>query len=138
LIFIILYGIIILGENDMEENNKIELSLYEMNRNIISQMAPINVSNKTSELREFLENSKNEYYMLYGKEISYFTLFLTKERKAIKVMEVLKECLENLGKVIVFEMTELEDAIEIWIRNSEDEITCLYFFPYDLGVERID
>lgn len=122
----------------MEENNKIELSLYEMNRSIISQMAPINVSNKTSELREFLENTKNEYYMLYGKEISYFTLFLIKERKAIKVMEVLKECLENLGKVIVFEMTELKDAIEIWIRNSEDETTCLYFFPYDLGVERID
>ena len=32
------------------------------------------------------------------------------------------------------ELTEQEDAYEIWIRDGEQNILVYYFFPYDIGV----
>jgi hypothetical protein len=33
-------------------------------------------------------------------------------------------------------MTEANDAIEIWVINN-DKPTCLYLFPYDMGLVEV-
>lgn len=71
--------------------------------------------------------------MLYGKELSYFTLFKLKDSS--RFGDEVIECLGYLdGNVKCVDMTEPEDAIEIWVQNGTEEPTCLYLFPYDTGL----
>lgn len=70
--------------------------------------------------------------MLYGKEMSYFTLFKIANFKFFG--DEVIECLNNIGDVKCIDMTEPGDAIEIWIQSDMQEITCLYLFPYDTGL----
>ena len=51
--------------------------------------------------------------MLYGKEISYFTVFEIIESQYFSE-EVLACCL-NIGPIKAMDLTETKDAIEIWI-----------------------
>ena len=78
----------------------------------------------------------NNYYMLYGKEISYFTVFKIIEHCLFnyEVIDVIK----NVGTVKAIDLTEAADAIEIWVKDiHQDLLTCMYLFPYDGGIVRI-
>ena len=46
------------------------------------------------------------------------------------------DCLKSIGPIKAIDLTELEDAVEIWV-VSNDEPTCLYLFPYDNGVVKV-
>ena len=71
--------------------------------------------------------------MLYGKEISYFTLFKKQVLANDDFVLALFKCLGDLGgQVYSFEVVD-EDTIEIWI-DYEGEPTCMYLFNYDAGV----
>jgi hypothetical protein len=72
--------------------------------------------------------------MLYGKEISYFTLFRISDSTYFG-NEVI-DCLNNVGDIKAIDFTEAQDAIEIWIQD-EDGPTCLYLFPYDSGLVQV-
>ena len=75
--------------------------------------------------------------MLYGKEISYFTLFQIVNNEISFGKEVI-DCLNNIGQIKAIDMTENEDAVEIWVYLDEDEnSTCLYLFPYDAGLVKV-
>jgi hypothetical protein len=70
--------------------------------------------------------------MLYGKEISYFTVFRVKEHTYFsqEVIDVIK----HIGSSVkAIDLTEAKDAIEVWVMY-EGEPTCLYLFPYDNGI----
>ena len=69
--------------------------------------------------------------MLYGKEISYFTLFKLKQVDSFPHEAI--DCLQNIGPIKAIDLTEDKDAIEAWVM-ADDEATCLYLFPYDMGV----
>ena len=76
----------------------------------------------------------NEFYMIYGKEISYFTVFKIKEQIAFgrEVIDVIK----NVGAVKAIDPTDNVDAMEVWV-IYDDEPTCLYLFPYDSGIVQV-
>ena len=77
----------------------------------------------------------NEYFMLYGREISYFTIFkrISKNGEFESLFEALKTCLEHIGTVHGFDIVNDNSALEIWV-NTNGEMTCLYLFEYDEGV----
>lgn len=111
------------------------LSLYELNKQIISQLPTIeNLIDKAMLVKQFHKKYNNRFYMLYGKEISYFTLFeiFDAHRFGIEVVN----CINDLGPVKDISLTENKDAIEIWLMY-EDEATCLYLFPYDNGLIKV-
>lgn len=113
----------------------LEIGLYDMNKQIISQLPALtNILEKQKLINNFSVNTKNTYYMLYGKEISYFTLFKIKEYQYFGAEVV--DCLEHIGFIKAIDLTEANDAIEIWLEN-EDGPTCLYLFPYDIGVVQV-
>jgi hypothetical protein len=123
----------------------LKLSLYDMNAQIISQLPALSkedIQAKKQTFKDFLEKTENNFYMLYGKEISYFTVFHNLDSYIDYVgyqiytdfYEVLLECLRNIGEVKSFDLTEAKDAFEIWVKVDEDKTTCLYFFPYDSGI----
>lgn len=120
-------------------NSGFELGLYDINKQIISQLPKLS-ENELCQEKNLTINSlhakcNNIYYMLYGKEISYFTLFRVIDSDYFGY-EVI-ECLKNIGTIKVIDFTETKDAIEIWVENENNSPTCLYLFPYDNGIVEV-
>lgn len=119
------------------ENSGINMGLYEMNKQIISQLPKLTEAelfDKDLLINTLHAKFNNEFYMLYGKEISYFTLFRIFDSTYFG-NEVI-DCLNNVGDIKAIDFTEAQDAIEIWIQD-EDGPTCLYLFPYDSGLVQV-
>ena len=117
------------------DNSGFEMGLYDMNKQIISQMPDLTDWDRVeTALLDFDKKWHNDYYMLYGKEISYFTVFKIKERIAFgrEAIDVIK----NVGAVKAIDPTESADAMEVWV-IYDDEPTCLYLFPYDSGIVQV-
>ena len=118
------------------------IELYELNRSIIEQQGIIkeeDIAYAMIELKNFVENTKNKCYMLYGKEIGYFTLFMRDCNWELETIDIaVMECLINVGPVYSIELTKDKDAFEIWVKDTQsDMLTCMYLFPYDNGIVRI-
>ena len=116
------------------EGSNISMGLYDMNKQIISQLPTLTTDDLLEKLplvEELHNKYNNEYYMLYGKEISYFTLFKLKQVESFPHEAI--DCLQNIGPIKAIDLTEDKDAIEAWVM-ADDEATCLYLFPYDMGV----
>ena len=117
------------------ESSGIEMGLYDMNKQIIEQLSDLTDWARAEDvLTHFESECRNQYYMMYGKEISYFTVFHIKERMAF-AREVI-DCIKNVGTVKAIDLTEMADAVEIWVMYN-NEPTCLYLFPYDMGIVEV-
>ena len=118
------------------ENSGINIGLYDMNKQIISQLPALNDFTKAiADVRDLHGKYWNEYYMMYGKEISYFTLF--KVCGMNEFGQDVIDCCLNVGPVKAMDLTEAGDAVEIWVQPENDEPTCLYLFPYDSGIVQV-
>ena len=117
------------------ENSGIEMDLYDMNKQIIAQLPDLTDWDRVEQLfNDFHTSWNNKYYMMYGKEISYFTVFKIVEPHLFG--SVVMDCIPNVGIVKAIDLTETADAVEIWVMY-EDEPTCLYLFPYDMGIVEV-
>ena len=113
----------------------INIGLYDMNKQIISQLPELtDLEDKHYTINSLHAKFNNFYYMMYGKEISYFTLFKIVDPTYFGGDVI--DCLKNIGTIKAIDFTEAQDAIEIWVEN-EDGPTCLYLFPYDSGVVQV-
>lgn len=136
----------------MEEKEKettFELgTLYDVNKNIIQNSKELSqgvVNSKKEEIKNFLEKTNNEYYMLLCHERRDYTLFdlgyetyHAYKEKCKKAADVLvDECLKNRGEIRGIDITKDKQAIEIWISIEEDSYV-YYFFPYNEGVIDIE
>ena len=119
------------------------IELYELNRSIIEQQGTIkeeNIVRAMNDIKYLVTAADNKCYMLYGKEIGYFTLFMRDSYNwEIETLDLaVMECLANVGSVYSIELTANKDAIEIWVKDAQrDLLTCMYLFPYDSGIVRI-
>lgn len=117
------------------EGGGINMGLYDMNKQIISQMPYMeNFDKAMDDIWTLYETYHNKYFMLYGKEISYFTVFKIIEPQYLG--EDVLDCCLNVGPVKAMDLTEAGDAVEIWV-EVEDGPTCLYLFPYDSGIVQV-
>lgn len=136
----------------MEEKEKettFELgTLYDVNKNIIQNSKKLSqgvINSKKEEIKNFLEKTNNEYYMLLCHERRDYTLFdlgyetyHAYKEKCKKAADVLiDECLKNRGEVRGIDITKDKQAIEIWI-SIEGDSYVYYFFPYNEGVVDIE
>lgn len=123
-------------EVKIENNSGLKMSLYDLNVSIMNQLHKIDdveaAMDKIDAYRE--AHSNNKYFMLYGKEISYFTIFsIQKYAECDTLGEAVIECLNNVGEIKSIDLDENGNAIECWV-TIDDESTCLYLFPYDDGI----
>lgn len=112
------------------------ISFYDMNKQLISQLSPLSkeeIANKMSVIKDYVSNSMNTFYMLYGKEISYFSVFVHDTQNTETIEDIVIECLNNLGPIYSIELVNDDTAIEAWVQ-CENNPTCLYFFSYDQGI----
>ena len=118
------------------EDSGINIGLYDMNKQIIAQLPVLNDFTKAiADVRDLHGKYWNEYYMMYGKEISNFTLY--KKCGTNEFGQDVIDCCANIGAIKAMDMTEAADAIEIWVQPDNGEPTCLYLFPYDNGVVQV-
>lgn len=119
----------------------LQLNLYELNRNIVEQLPDFGEdqwSGSQQVFESWMKDKTCKYFMLYGREINYFTIFNKQEENAefSTLFDAVKECLVSLGPVKSLAVNELEDgssSIEIWIKY-EDLTTCMYLFEYEEGI----
>ena len=119
-------------------SGEVSMSLYEMNRQLINQLPDYNEEawgGAEEILKEYLEKHPNSYYMMYGRELNYFTVFHKEEdAEFANLFGAVKTCLDSVGGVRSFDF-DGEAAIEIWVKpEAASTVTCLYLFPYDDGV----
>lgn len=114
------------------EGNGLQLNLYEINKSIMKQLNPLN-ERKLNGIKKTLDEwSKNSNkYLLYGKEIGYFTL-LEKGKSEETFGEVVISLLkEQTDKIYSIEKMD-ETSFEIWIESNEDA-TVLYLMDWKEG-----
>lgn len=118
------------------ESGGINVGLYDMNKQIISQLPILeNFDKAMDDIWTLYETYHNKYFMLYGKEISYFTVFKIIEPQYLG--EDVLDCCLNVGLIKAMDLTEAGDAVEIWVQPQDGEPTCLYLFPYDSGIVQV-
>ena len=115
---------------------EMRMTVYDMNKQVIKQLPSFDETRIKDAMETLLAWKKPNVnlYMLYGKEISYFTLF-----EIIGYNDFgndVIDCCTNIGPIKAMDLTEAGDAIEIWV-EIEDGPTCLYLFPYDGGIVRV-
>lgn len=121
--------------NAMETN--INMNLYDMNKQIIIQLPDLSdPTDSIAKIDAFVVDTHNTHYMLYGKDISYFTIFQRCFGLTETVGEAVIDCLKNVGTLKSVDITPDQDAFEIWVVVN-DEATCLYLFPYDNGIVKV-
>lgn len=112
------------------------MTLYDINKETIKNLPLLDPVLLYAQHLVIDENSCHAYYMLYGREINYFTLFQyspnEKQSLGLTVIELLKDIPQSKG-VYSIEYKEDERAWEIWI-DYNDEPVVLYLFNYNEGV----
>ena len=117
----------------------LKMSLYDLNCSIMEQLPAITDFTAAIELiNNYRSKTENNLYMLYGKDISYFTLFniVNMLYECESLGHGVIECLESVGAIKSVDLTEDKAAVEIWAM-SNDKAVCLYLFSYDTGVVKV-
>ena len=118
------------------EPSKISMNLYEMNKNIISQLPEIKPEDIDKSIFSNILRDDN-HYMLLCKEYGYYTIFENScgyEDVVDTFENEVYDIITHIGTIHTIEPTE-DGAIEIWIKpNGEEEVFVFYLFPYEQGV----
>ena len=117
------------------DGSGLKMNLYEINKSIYSQMDPLEDDSLEYLKRDIDKRLTGNYYLLYGREISYFTLFERKNETGETLGEVVLDCLKTFDKIYSYEFRDNEQTVEIWVHNEKDNLaTALYLFDYKDGV----
>lgn len=113
-----------------------EMSLYDLNKQIISQIPDIEDFTEAYEIiDQYHKDMNNKYYMLLIKDLNYYTIFsIGEDKSAPHFSENVVLCLKDWGPVKSISMSEDNSAVECWINKSNSEIMVGYLFAYDGGV----
>ena len=117
-------------------DGNIEMSLYDMNKQIMFQMPELNEEKIVAAknlIKEYDITFESKYYMLLCNEYKYYTIFNCEKQYKETLEDVVFECLNNVGQVVSVDKTEDNAAIEIWVK-LEKEAKVFYLFDYDKGV----
>lgn len=114
-----------------QTNGGLNMNLYDLNKTAVAQLPTMTEFEEVYKMiDDFDSQYQNEFYMLYGKEISYFTIFRCMFGD-LKMSNEFVECLRELGEIKSIELTSDGNAIEAWVCPKDQDATVLYFFPYD-------
>lgn len=125
-----------------EKTSQIALgTLYDLNKTAVIKEISLtgkNLEKKKNIILDFLQKTKNNYYMLLCNERRDYTIFNLKELSILNKEKELTdclvdECLLNRGLVKGIDLTKDKNAIEIWL-SIDEEAFVYYFFPYDAAV----
>lgn len=118
---------------------EIKVNYRDLVVNAISNFEPFTIEN-TEKYQVLINNwdeiQNKEYYMLYARELDYFTLLHRVPEDGSKCLgKEIMDCLWNLGYIIYIEdFTEEDDRVIFWIKTDKGLVTEVYLFDYTEGV----
>lgn len=118
-----------------EGSGGVSMSLYELNRQVIGQFPPLDDVQLNDRIESLNAWRKANYYMIYGKEISYFTVLKPEDSEADyenfggAIISLLAGVTETIYALDIID----DNTVEIWI-NYEGNPTVMYLFNYDGGI----
>ena len=121
------------------DNKGFELNLYDLNKNIISQLNPLTpneISMKISLIEDYYNNNiNNTHHMLLCRDFNYYTIFAYDSMMSFPNFSgAVCTIITELGEVYSIEINE-DGVLEIWIKpTGEESPYAFYLFPYDAGV----
>lgn len=131
-----------------QETSTSEVSLgnyYEMNKQLMAN-EPALTAEELTEAKDMLydyalKHYAQKYFMLLCHERRDYTLFNLGENPTSSVRDKscstfafdVIDCMQNRGQVIAADEQD-DGAIEIWIRDEENEMAAYYLFPYGAAV----
>lgn len=118
---------------DIKVNGGINLSLYEMNKQVISQLPEIEDIAVLTPIRKY-KNKDGKYFMLLCRDLNYYTLFVIDLESDVRIEQEVLECLKELGRIKSVEEFEDKNLVEIWVQPENSDPVVMYFFNYDRGV----
>lgn len=114
-------------------------TLYQLNKILIPQLTPY-TEDKLEEVERKITASciSSNYYLLYGKEIGYFTLFRKEfysgDADYSNIGKAVLDCLKSLtDKIYSVDFLTENGAAEIWI-DYMGEASVLYLCNWENGV----
>ncbi|MEG0153417.1 MAG: hypothetical protein RR744_09665 [Cellulosilyticaceae bacterium] len=119
-------------------SNEVKVSIYDLNKNIISQMPVVEKSEVCETIQQYLKSLYKidelpEFFMLLAAEKRDFTVFYLDDViiNFEKIAEEMYEVLSNRGVIRDITINE-DDTIDAWVDGI------LYkMFKYDWGVIKI-
>lgn len=118
-------------------------TLYDINKNAMKSIKELSYEERVAKrklVEDFITDTHNHYYMLLCNDRRDFTIVTldvaNEEKRAAAAFTVVDECLVNRGKIKAIDLTEHNDAIEMWL-NIDNEEFCYYFFPYDNAIVEV-
>ena len=117
----------------------LNLSLYDLNKNIISQLEPLDlnqIGEKMSLFKDFYNKTDNKHYMLLCKEYNYYTIFEYEHMLQVADFAgAVSNIVSELGDVYSIENDSTGGALESWVKaEGEGAPLVFYLLPYDQGV----
>ena len=111
----------------------VSMRLYKVNKSIMEKKSTMKINKAKNALKEFINNIKNNYYMMLCKELSYYTLFHINNLSTEKIEDIVIEIATDYG--VFYSADIYEDHVEIWVKMKiTGECHMFMFFPYDMGV----
>lgn len=106
-------------------------TLYELNKQIMSQLPPQDkntMNHNWNVIGDWFSKDQKRWFMLMCKERSDFTLFHITDNQFTKGVTELQEVLKERGEILAIQYQHGEDAFEIWVRESKDEVYMFMLF----------
>lgn len=130
------------NSEDTEVTLETGLTWYELNQQAMSQLPPLTpeaLKEKQKVINDFVEKCRdNKFFMLYGRDADYMTLFRRKLGAHERIGKALIECLGSLADTVYeIEENNTGNYVEIWVKYNDKPIL-LNLFPYDAGVVNFD
>jgi len=115
---------------------ELELSLYDVNKQIMNSLEPLDTDKVNSEMADiaaWISYEKNRYLMLLCRERNDYTIFhlIGTSMHIHEASQELLEVLHNRGEILDIEYTK--GVYAIWLRIDDDSFV-YHLFPYDAGV----
>jgi hypothetical protein len=130
------------------------VTIFDMNKRLVSKEPIFDITDKDAieKLNNrlwtwFNEETTDEFYCLYGRNIHYLTVLQVKTRAdgngagfiIENEFETLIDILKPVGDLISIDFNTSDDemSLEIWVRTRDSDAELLYLFPYDRGIVKI-
>jgi len=143
---------------DMNATVSTGYTIYEMNQTMTAKEPLLDLGdwehgdmndtfiNIEEDVYAFFDSTANDTYLMYGRDLHYFTVFTYVAGRHNCVLEQILSCINHTWDVVSIDVDMSEDEgmpkIEIWVRDRlEDGSTenalanhMLYLFPFDSQV----
>ena len=129
----------------MNKKMDMGINMYDFNRINMKQFPYLEteeeIENVKTLLRNYINKTCSEFYMLLNHDVRDFTLFNFKngiltDIKIHTMANDIIECFENRAYGLLdVELDEAGLAVEIWVKDrATEEVYMFLLFPYDSGV----